>query len=220
MLQSNCLTCLQFYLNRHYCFRTWLKGEAGHLLFDQTNNTNFSKRIIHILIVTWNMNGRKPKNNLKELDKFKNSLNLPDIVVIGTQESYTFRIVRWIQMIQSIIGESYVLKKKKQSGKLHLILFLHKKILSISSVINTKVIFLDGLSFFKSKGAISLTLRIDASQLIFTTVHLAPHQFNLKKRICQIKNLLNILKFTETLSEDCKHEGNGLILQQTILITE
>lgn len=99
-------------------------------------------------------------------------------------------------------------KKKKQVGKLHLVLFIHEKILNISTIIKTEVILLDKLSVIRSKGAISFTLRLFNSHFIFATVHLAPHQFNVRRRIKQMNKLFNALKLKTLVSTSCKHEGN------------
>lgn len=193
-----------------YCYRNYFQENSRYLLVKPHLKTHISKLEIQILITTWNMNGQKP-HNLRELNLFKNSLRTLDIIVIGTQESYTFRIQRWITLVQRIIGQTYILIKKKQLGKLHLVLFLHEKLKNISSVIKTEVVLFDKFSTFKSKGAISFTLKICDSHFLFTTVHFAPHQYNMKKRIMQMRKLLDTLKLRQSFSTNCKHKGKVLL---------
>jgi len=84
------------------------------------------------------MNNRKPLENFEDIDAFKNSINSIDVIVIGTQETYTYFIQEWILIIQSMIGQSYVLKKRNKLENFILYCLYTKKYLISQQLLKLK----------------------------------------------------------------------------------
>ncbi|KAJ8683640.1 hypothetical protein QAD02_019432 [Eretmocerus hayati] len=152
-----------------------------------------SERKIRIFICTWNMNGQKPPSHLGYLLAPKISQNIVDLIVIGTQETYTCKGNKWVTFLQNIIGSSYILSGKKRLGKLKLVLFLRRELVWFSSRPKADTVLSNKYTIFKTKGAISLAIIIFGTSFLFITTHLAPHQDNSEKRVDQIERIIRSL---------------------------
>ena len=153
------------------------------------------------------MNEQKPLDNL---DYFISPSKLkisPDVIVIGTQETYTRDITKWAATIQKIVGSSYVLKAHRKLGKLCLVMFMRWELLSWSSISESAKLISNNYKILKTKGAIGLAVLIFGTSFLFITTHLTAHQTNIAKRINEIKNIVYLLDVPPKLPLKLKHKG-------------
>ncbi|XP_050524165.1 inositol polyphosphate 5-phosphatase E isoform X4 [Daktulosphaira vitifoliae] len=85
-------------------------------------------REVRVYVGTWNMNGQAPPLELNEIFLPDTIPHLPDILAIGTQESYPDKF-EWEVNIQKTIGPSHVLFHSTALGTLHLVIYIRRDLI-------------------------------------------------------------------------------------------
>ncbi|XP_058806156.1 inositol polyphosphate 5-phosphatase E [Phymastichus coffea] len=158
---------------------------------------HFLKKKLKIFIGSWNMNNQDPHIEINSFIKPSVEHNV-DIIIFGTQESFTYVMEKWEYKIQKAIGSTYIMKAKSQLGKLYIFLFVRYELRKFTSVHKMKSVLPSTSTVLKTKGAISLTLTIFGKNLLFVNTHLIPHSYNWKKRYEQLTKIVDLLGFYES----------------------
>ncbi|KAG8042072.1 hypothetical protein G9C98_000063 [Cotesia typhae] len=138
-------------------------------------------REIKIFVGTWNMNGRSPPKQLNDLMLPSEISTVPDILAIGTQESYSERS-EWEAALQETLGPSHVLLTSASLGTLHLVLFLRRDLIWFCSVPEEDSFSTRPGTAFRTKGAVALAVMLFGTSFLFVTAHLTAHQDKVKER--------------------------------------
>lgn len=148
-------------------------------------------KIIKIFIGTWNMNCQK---HLTDIDKFVLPENIqckPDVIVVGTQESCKYTMIKWEMSIQDAIGSTYILKSKNYHGSLQLVIFIRRELFCFCFNLVEKKINLNKFKFYKTKGAVILGITIFNARFLFISAHLTAHQSKFENRKNELKKLMD-----------------------------
>ena len=110
--------------------RSYLVGSVGptSLLGSQELERQFPDRTVRIFVGTWNMNGQVPPRHLAEFLLPDNIKYVPDLLVIGTQETFPEK-AEWEVRLQDTLGPSHVLYHSASLGTLHLSVFLRRDLI-------------------------------------------------------------------------------------------
>ena len=107
--------------------RSYLLGSCGptSLLGAEELERYFPDRNIRVFVGTWNMNGQTPPRHLSDFLLPQRIDFVPDVLVIGSQESFPER-TEWEIRLQDTLGPSHVLYHSAVLGTLHLAIFLRR----------------------------------------------------------------------------------------------
>lgn len=163
-------------------------------------------REIKIFVGTWNMNGRSPPKQLNDLMLPSEISTVPDILAIGTQESYSERS-EWEAALQETLGPSHVLLTSASLGTLHLVLFLRRDLIWFCSVPEEDSFSTRPGTAFRTKGAVALAVMLFGTSFLFVTAHLTAHQDKVKERVSDIKRIVRNLDLPKDLPTKHKNKG-------------
>jgi len=143
---------------------------------------------LRVLVVTWNLFGKKPKGGLEEL--FNINKTKHHIISVGTEEclrsisASTFYESKsqWINMLRHALDKDYVMLKSHSMNALHLTVFAHKDIFSLVRDIESDEVRTGFGKVVGNKGGIGISLRIAKTSLLFVNCHLASGQKQEKRR--------------------------------------
>lgn len=116
--------CFEFYRARR-------SNRLNQTIMSLSSSLNFEKMTFSDVILfsgTWNMNGQSPPHEINDFMLPEGLEHVPDIIAIGTQESYPERF-EWEVKIQETIGPSHVLFHSTALGTLHLAIFIRRDLL-------------------------------------------------------------------------------------------
>ncbi|CAH0383897.1 unnamed protein product [Bemisia tabaci] len=164
-------------------------------------------REIKIYIGTWNMNGQAPPSELNEMFLPDFITYLPDIVVVGTQESYPERF-EWEVGVQETIGPSHVLLHSTALGTLHLAVYIRRELIWFVSVPEDSSISVRPGTAFRTKGAVAICFSLFGTSLLFVTSHLTAHAEKVKERIQDVKRIVKSLELPKNLP--CRHKNKDV----------
>ncbi|XP_074106667.1 inositol-3-phosphate synthase isoform X2 [Cotesia typhae] len=162
-------------------------------------------REIKIFVGTWNMNGRSPPKQLNDLMLPSEISTVPDILAIGTQESYSERS-EWEAALQETLGPSHVLLTSASLGTLHLVLFLRRDLIWFCSVPEEDSFSTRPGTAFRTKGAVALAVMLFGTSFLFVTAHLTAHQDKVKERVSDIKRIVRNLDLPKDLPTKHKNK--------------
>ncbi|XP_057324366.1 inositol polyphosphate 5-phosphatase E isoform X2 [Microplitis mediator] len=187
--------------------RNYLHGRvaANSLLGPVELEKVLPNREIKILIGTWNMNGRAPPKQLNDLMLPTEVQTIPDILAIGTQESYSERS-EWEAALQETLGPSHVLLTSASLGTLHLALFIRRELIWFCSVPEEDSFSTRPGTAFRTKGAIALAIMLFGTSFLFVTAHLTAHQDKVKERVSDIKRIVRNLDLPKDLPTKHKNK--------------
>ena len=180
-------------------------GSQTSLLGAEELKKHFPDMKIRIFVGTWNMNDQSPPNQSRTLSKFLLAHGikfLPDVFVVGTQESFSDR-VEWEIRIQGLIGFSHVLYHSEDLGALHLAIFLRRDLIWHCSVPDVDSLIVDHFEL-KTKGAIAVGFILFGTSFLFVNSHLTAHQEHTKDRVKDLRKLnlfLHLPKVLDTAKE-------------------
>ena len=196
-------------LNIFMC-RNYLHGRvaANSLLGPVELEKVLPNREIKIFIGTWNMNGQTPPKELNDFMLPPDIETVPDMLVIGTQESCSEK-TEWEAALQETVGPSHVLLTSAGLGTLHLALFLRRDLIWFCSIPEEDSFSTRTGSAFRTKGAVALALIIFGTSFLFVTSHLTAHQDKVKERIHDIKRIVRNLDLPKDLPT--RHKSKGIL---------
>uniref|UniRef100_A0A8D8YH78 72 kDa inositol polyphosphate 5-phosphatase n=1 Tax=Cacopsylla melanoneura TaxID=428564 RepID=A0A8D8YH78_9HEMI len=183
--------------------QNYLQGRVAHALLGASElDKALPNRDIHIYVGTWNMNGQEPPKELSSLFQPESLSYLPDMVVIGTQESYPER-EDWEVSIQMTLGHSFVMLESKTLGTLHLAVYVRRHLIWFCSEPEEAEHSVRAGSAFRTKGAVAIGFTLFGSSFLFVTSHLTAHEERVKERIDDVRRIAKSLDLPKELP--CKH---------------
>ncbi|KAL1452736.1 hypothetical protein WDU94_006939 [Cyamophila willieti] len=184
-------------------YRNYLQGRVAHALLGASElDKALPNRDIHIYVGTWNMNGQEPPKELSSLFQPESLDYLPDMVVIGTQESYPER-EDWEVSIQMSLGHSFVMLESKTLGTLHLAVYVRRHLIWFCSEPEEAEHSVRAGSAFRTKGAVAIGFTLFGTSFLFVTSHLTAHEERVKERIDDVRRIVKSLDLPKELP--CKH---------------
>lgn len=148
--------------------------------------------MLDLFVGTWNLNNQNPHDDVGQLISPSKKYNA-DFIVLGLQESYTCVIEKWEYSIHKAIGSNYVMKAKRQLGKIYLFAFVRCELQQFIIVHGTESVLLSTYTILKTKGAITFAITVFGRNFLFVTTHLIPHQFNSERRTEDIIGMMRLL---------------------------
>ncbi|VVC45340.1 Endonuclease/exonuclease/phosphatase,Inositol polyphosphate-related phosphatase [Cinara cedri] len=155
-------------------------------------------REVRIYIGTWNMNGQAPPPELNELLLPDTVPHLPDILAIGTQESYPDKF-EWEVNIQETIGPSHILFHSASLGTLHLAIYIRRDLIWFCSVPEESSFSTRPGTAFRTKGAVAISFSLFGSSILFITSHLTAHVEKVKERLQDVRRIIKSLELPKLL---------------------
>ncbi|KAL1115935.1 hypothetical protein AAG570_005430 [Ranatra chinensis] len=180
--------------------RNYLHGRiaANSLLGSIELEKVLPSREVRIYVATWNMNGQAPPQGLNPLLLPDGLEHVPDIVAIGTQESYPERF-QWEVTMQETLGPSHVLFHSLAFGTLHLAVFLRRDLIWFCSVAEESSFSVRPGTAFRTKGALGIAFYLFGTSFLFITCHLTAHQDKVKERLNDIRRITKSLELPKVL---------------------
>uniref|UniRef100_A0A0A9YTE5 phosphoinositide 5-phosphatase n=2 Tax=Lygus hesperus TaxID=30085 RepID=A0A0A9YTE5_LYGHE len=164
-------------------------------------------REVSIYVATWNMNGQAPPQGLNPLLLPEGITHVPDIVVVGTQESYPEK-GQWEITLQETLGPSHVLFQSSTFGTLHLVIFIRRDLIWFVSVADEDSYSVRAGTAFRTKGAIAVAFYLFGTTFLFLTCHLTAHQEKVKERMEDIRRIVKALELPHRLP--CRHRNKDV----------
>ncbi|KAL0279308.1 UNVERIFIED_CONTAM: hypothetical protein PYX00_000898 [Menopon gallinae] len=180
--------------------RNFLQGRiaANSLLGPAELERVLPNREIRVFVGTWNMNGQSPPHEINDFMLPEGLEHVPDIIAIGTQESYPERF-EWEVKIQETIGPSHVLFHSTALGTIHLAIFIRRDLLWFCSIAEESSLSVRPGVAFRTKGAVAIAFILFGTSFLFITAHLTAHQEKVKARIHDVKRIVRSLDLPKNL---------------------
>ncbi|KAH8270329.1 hypothetical protein KR018_008050 [Drosophila ironensis] len=180
--------------------RSYLDGRLGSssLLGPSELSRVLPQKEVTIFVGTWNMNGHHPPKQLNDFVLPANVEHVPDIVVMGTQESTPDRF-DWEVTIQETLGPSHVLFHSTTLGTLHLAVYMRRDLIWYCSAPEDASMSVRTGSAFRTKGAVAISFCLFGTSMLFVTSHLTAHQQKVKERVSDVKRIINALDLPRNL---------------------
>lgn len=156
-------------------------------------------RDVTIFVGSWNMNGQSPQKQMTDFILPNALEHLPDLVVIGTQESSSDKF-EWEVNLQETLGPSHVLLHSASLGTLHLAVFIRRDLIWYCSEPEDASLSVRPGSHFKTKGAVAISFCLFGTTMLFVTSHLTAHQQKVKERVQDIKRIIHALDLPRNLN--------------------
>lgn len=156
-------------------------------------------RDVTIFIGSWNMNGQSPPKQMSDFILPNAIEHLPDLVVIGTQESCSDKF-EWEVTLQETLGPSHVLFHSTSLGTLHLAVFIRRDLIWYCSEPEDASLSVRPGSHFKTKGAVAISFCLFGTTMLFVTSHLTAHQQKVKERVQDIKRIIHAMDLPRNLN--------------------
>ena len=187
--------------------RSYLVGSVGptSLLGTQELERQLPDRQIRIFVGTWNMNGQVPPRHLSEFLLPANIKYVPDLLVIGTQETFPEK-TEWEVRLQDTLGPSHVLFHSASLGTLHLSIFIRRDLIWYCSIPEDDSFSTRPGAQFKTKGAVAVGFILFGTSFLFVNSHLTAHQENVKDRVKDLKKISAMLNLPKLLPLKKRHE--------------
>lgn len=181
--------------------RNFLQGRSASnsLLGAVELEKSCPNREVTIFIGSWNMNGQSPPKMMSDFILPNAIEHLPDLVVIGTQESCSDKF-EWEVTLQETLGPSHVLLHSTSLGTLHLAVFIRRDLIWYCSEPEDASLSVRPGSHFKTKGAVAISFCLFGTTMLFVTSHLTAHQQKVKERVQDIKRIIHALDLPRNLN--------------------
>lgn len=124
--------------------------------------------------------------------------HVPDLVVVGTQESSPDRF-EWEVTLQETLGPSHVLFHSTTLGTLHLAVYMRRDLIWYCSAPEDASMSVRTGSAFRTKGAVAISFCLFGTSMLFVTSHLTAHQQKVKERVSDVKRIINALDLPKNL---------------------
>ncbi|XP_046461958.1 inositol polyphosphate 5-phosphatase E-like [Daphnia pulex] len=181
--------------------RSYLHGSVGpfqSLLGNSELKRTLPDGKLKVFIGTWNMNGKTPPSTLEDLLLPTPLQSLPDVVVIGTQETNGERD-EWEVGLQETLGPGHVLFHSVELGTIHLAVFLRRDLIWVCSVPESDSHSTRAGSAFRTKGGVAVGFSIFGTSLLFVNCHLPAHAEKFAERERDLKKILFSLDLPKEL---------------------
>lgn len=180
--------------------RSYLDGRLGSstLLGPSELERVLPQKEVTIFVGTWNMNGQSPPKQMNDFVLPATMENVPDIVVIGTQESCPERF-EWEVTLQETLGPSHVLFHSTTLGTLHLAIYMRRDLIWYCSAPEDASMSVRPGTAFRTKGAIAISFCLFGTSMLFVTSHLTAHQQKVKERVSDVKRIIHALDLPKNL---------------------
>jgi inositol polyphosphate 5-phosphatase INPP5E len=155
-------------------------------------------REVTIFMGSWNMNGQNPPKQMNDFLLPAAVEHVPDLVVIGTQESCSDKF-EWEVTLQETLGPSHVLLHSTSLGTLHLAVYIRRDLIWYCSEPEDSSLSVRPGSHFKTKGAVAISFCLFGTTMLFVTSHLTAHQQKVKERVSDIKRIIHALDLPRNL---------------------
>ncbi|XP_050699164.1 phosphatidylinositol polyphosphate 5-phosphatase type IV-like isoform X7 [Eriocheir sinensis] len=185
--------------------KNYLFGGLNSLLGASELDRYFPTRTINLFIATWNMNGKEPPANLEAFLLPDEMEHMPDMFVLGTQESGGSR-TEWEVRLQATIGPSHVLFTSAIFGVLHLTIFLRRDLIWFCSVPEEATYSLRPGIAYKTKGGVGIGFQFFGTRILFINSHLTAHEEKQAYRIQNFKSISRSLDIPRLLPVKFKHK--------------
>ncbi|CAG2062943.1 unnamed protein product, partial [Timema podura] len=192
--------------------RNFLHGRiaANSLLGLAELEKTLPQRELRIFVGTWNMNGQAPPRELNDFMLPAGLEHVPDIIAVGTQESYSERF-EWEVHIQETVGPSHLLFHSAALGTLHLAIYMRRDLLWFCSVPEESSYSVRPGTAFRTKGAVAIAFMLFGTSYLFITAHLTAHVEKVKERIHDVKRIIRSLDLPKLLPVRHKSKGISII---------
>nr|XP_029735455.1 inositol polyphosphate 5-phosphatase E isoform X1 [Aedes albopictus]XP_029735456.1 inositol polyphosphate 5-phosphatase E isoform X1 [Aedes albopictus]XP_029735457.1 inositol polyphosphate 5-phosphatase E isoform X1 [Aedes albopictus]XP_029735458.1 inositol polyphosphate 5-phosphatase E isoform X1 [Aedes albopictus]XP_029735459.1 inositol polyphosphate 5-phosphatase E isoform X1 [Aedes albopictus] len=189
--------------------RNFLHGRLGttSLLGPSELDKVLPTREITIFVGTWNMNGQSPPKQMNDFVLPTSLEHVPDIIVFGTQESYSERF-EWEVTLQETLGPSHILLHSTSLGTLHLAAFIRRDLIWYCSEPEDANLSVRPGTAFRTKGAIAISFSLFGTSFLFVTSHLTAHQQKVKERVSDVKKIIHSLDLPRNLT--VKHRNKDV----------
>lgn len=144
------------------------------------------------------MNGQIPPKQMNDFVLPSAVEHVPDIVVVGTQESCPEKF-EWEATLQETIGPSHVLFHSVNLGTLHLVVFLRRDLIWYCSAPEDSYLSVRPGTAFRTKGAVAISFCLFGTSMLFVTSHLTAHQQKVKERVSDVKRIIHSLDLPKNL---------------------
>ncbi|KAM8708856.1 hypothetical protein ACLKA7_015772 [Drosophila subpalustris] len=180
--------------------RSFLDGRLGSssLLGPSELSRVLPQKEVTIFVGTWNMNGHSPPKQMNDFVLPPNVEHVPDLVVVGTQESTPDRF-EWEVTLQETLGPSHVLFHSTTLGTLHLAVYMRRDLIWYCSAPEDASMSVRTGSAFRTKGAVAISFCLFGTSMLFVTSHLTAHQQKVKERVSDVKRIINALDLPKNL---------------------
>ncbi|XP_017844552.2 LOW QUALITY PROTEIN: inositol polyphosphate 5-phosphatase E [Drosophila busckii] len=180
--------------------RSYLDGRLGSssLLGPSELSRVLPQKEVTIFVGTWNMNGHSPPKQMNDFVLPSNVEHVPDIVVVGTQESSPDRF-EWEVTLQETLGPSHVLFHSTTLGTLHLAIYMRRDLIWYCSAPEDASMSVRTGTAFRTKGAVAISFCLFGTSMLFVTSHLTAHQQKVKERVSDVKRIINALDLPKNL---------------------
>ncbi|XP_023169943.2 inositol polyphosphate 5-phosphatase E [Drosophila hydei] len=180
--------------------RSYLDGRLGSssLLGPSELSRVLPQKEVTIFVGTWNMNGHSPPKQMNDFVLPSNVEHVPDLVVMGTQESSPDRF-EWEVTLQETLGPSHVLFHSTTLGTLHLAVYMRRDLIWYCSAPEDASMSVRTGSAFRTKGAVAISFCLFGTSMLFVTSHLTAHQQKVKERVSDVKRIINALDLPKNL---------------------
>ncbi|XP_032598768.1 inositol polyphosphate 5-phosphatase E [Drosophila grimshawi] len=180
--------------------RSYLDGRLGSssLLGPSELSRVLPQKEVTIFVGTWNMNGHSPPKQMNDFVLPPNVEHVPDLVVMGTQESSPDRF-DWEVTLQETLGPSHVLFHSTTLGTLHLAVYMRRDLIWYCSAPEDASMSVRTGSAFRTKGAVAISFCLFGTSMLFVTSHLTAHQQKVKERVSDVKRIINALDLPKNL---------------------
>ncbi|KAK9885426.1 hypothetical protein WA026_010922 [Henosepilachna vigintioctopunctata] len=189
--------------------RNYLQGKVGANSLLGTNELYrmCPNREITIFVGTWNMNGQSPPKELNDFLLPIDVEHVPDILVIGTQESCSEKF-EWEVTLQETLGPTHILYHSNSLGTLHVCVFLRRDLIWYISMPEDASLSVRPGTAFRTKGAIATGFMLFGTSFLFVIAHLTAHQEKVKERVSDVKKIVNSLDLPKSLP--CKNKSKDV----------
>jgi len=188
--------------------RSYLVGSVGHtsMLGTDELERHFPGKKLRLFVGSWNMNGQTPPIYLADFLLPQNIEFVPDLLVIGTQESMG-ETKEWEARLQETLGPSHVLFHSHSLGTIHLAIFLRRELIWFCSVPEVDSFSTRPGANFKTKGAVAIAFILFGTSFVFVNSHLTAHQDNVQDRVKDLMKINTMLSLPKTLPIRQRHRN-------------
>ncbi|XP_037930742.1 inositol polyphosphate 5-phosphatase E [Teleopsis dalmanni] len=181
--------------------RSFFDGHLGSssLLGPSELSRVLPNKEVTIFVGTWNMNGQSPPKQMNDFVLPLTVEHMPDIVAIGTQESFSDRF-EWEVTLQETLGPSHVLFHSTTLGTLHLAIYMRRDLIWYCSAPEDASMSVRTGSAFRTKGAVAISFCLFGTSMLFVTSHLTAHQQKVKERVSDVKRIIHALDLPRNLN--------------------
>ncbi|XP_037093497.1 inositol polyphosphate 5-phosphatase E-like [Pollicipes pollicipes] len=180
--------------------RGYLVNTTGSALLLGADELNacLPQRQVNVLVGTWNMNAKEPPACLDDLVLPDSLAFVPDLVVLGTQESHADHRGLLVRL-QSTLGPSHVLFHSASLGTLHICIFIRRDLVWYCSVPEEANFSIRQPTAIKTKGCVAVGFQFFGTTFLLLTCHLTAHLEKQNQRIDDVRRICAALDLPQAI---------------------